>query len=242
MEHNIHSALRRFWSRRTRCVRSGMAQRSAQPERTSHGGHLVPCDTHPIGEWFNTSETRMLVIELRFPPQLHLNLRLTKVIECLRAGLTCYGYQSKIARKLGVSRSTICRDMARLERLHRGGLQADDEYRVRQRIERRIGEEEKTELAWVESEVIAADVQTTESAPTSVPRSSPVMSGPLLIKHPALAFARQRPGQASAASRIEVPTRTSSVMIEMSGPNLVGAKTEVRKATCVGSTTQRSIP
>lgn len=79
--------------------------------------------------------------------QFLADLRLRKVIELLsETGPSTPGYQTIIARKLGVDRSTICRDMARLWREFRGGREATDQCRAEERRRRSISAED--ELLW----------------------------------------------------------------------------------------------
>ncbi len=67
--------------------------------------------------------------------QFQALLRLTQVIRILYDTGFHYGYQNHIAEALGVHRSTICRDIARLSRVYWGGQKADEEHRATVRIE-----------------------------------------------------------------------------------------------------------
>ncbi len=71
--------------------------------------------------------------------------RLTEVVNLLVEFGRGYGYQSQIADRLGVHRSTICRDIARLARIHWGGRKADEEHRATIRLQRRIRAEDNAE-------------------------------------------------------------------------------------------------
>jgi len=70
-----------------------------------------------------------------------------------------WGYQTRIARQLSVSRSTVCRDLARIRGEYWGGPQAEERHRADMRMERRIRAEDK--LEW---ERIASDARKAESA------------------------------------------------------------------------------
>ncbi len=45
------------------------------------------------------------------------------------------GSQSRIAERLGVHRSTICRDMAKLQRWRHGGQEAEQRYLAEKRMQ-----------------------------------------------------------------------------------------------------------
>ncbi len=86
--------------------------------------------------------------------QFQANLRLSKVIELLwETGPSTRGYQSIIARKLEVSRSTICRDLAKLMREYWEGPAAIERCRAAERLRRRPRAEDRwlEELIEVES-------------------------------------------------------------------------------------------
>ena len=78
--------------------------------------------------------------------QLLAQQRLTQVIRLLGEIGFRHGYQTRIAEQLGVHRSTICRDIARLNRIRWGGRKADERYRADQPMERRIRAEDKAEV------------------------------------------------------------------------------------------------
>ncbi len=54
--------------------------------------------------------------------------------------------QIRMAKQCGYDRSTICRDIARLNRIRWGGHTADQRYRADKSMERRIRAEDKTEV------------------------------------------------------------------------------------------------
>jgi hypothetical protein len=72
--------------------------------------------------------------------QLQAQLRLSQIVRLLvklKATGTEWGVRSEIARRLGVSRATVCRDMQRLTRLDFGGPQYEREWLVFYRYWRR---------------------------------------------------------------------------------------------------------
>ncbi len=78
--------------------------------------------------------------------QLLAQQRLTQVLRLLGQIGFRHGYQTCIARQLGVHRSTICRDIARLSEPYWGGQKADEQHRADMRMERRIRAEDKAEV------------------------------------------------------------------------------------------------
>ena len=60
--------------------------------------------------------------------QFHAAMRLVKVVELLKELGLGRGNQSRIAERIGVHRSTICRDMAKLERGVWGGREAEKKH------------------------------------------------------------------------------------------------------------------
>ena len=54
------------------------------------------------------------------------------------------------AKQLGVHRSTICRDVARANRMFWGGGDAEKKHQADLRMQRHIRAEEKAELEWLE--------------------------------------------------------------------------------------------
>jgi hypothetical protein len=72
--------------------------------------------------------------------QLRAHLRLGRIVRLLvklKATGTEWGVRSEIARRLGVSRATVCRDMQRITRMDFGGPQYDSEWLVFYRYWRR---------------------------------------------------------------------------------------------------------
>ncbi len=105
--------------------------------------------------------------------QFRAVLRLTQIVALLKEIGLGRGYQTRIAERLGVSRGTICRDIARLNRIHWGGRKADEEHRSTARLERRIRAENRAELDRTipdaaESEAVE-DVQPPSPPPDHLP-------------------------------------------------------------------------
>ena len=102
--------------------------------------------------------------------QIQAEYRLTQVVRLLDKFGFCRGYQTRIAEELGVSRSTICRDIARLLRRHWGGKEAEERHRPQEQLQRRIRPENK-----LERERIAEEAVTGQLGPmsASLPDPSP---------------------------------------------------------------------
>ncbi len=99
--------------------------------------------------------------------------RLTEVVNLLVEFGRGYGYQSQIADRLGVHRSTICRDIARLTRIHWGGRKADEEHRATIRLQRRIRAEDKAEMERAVQDQPASETLE-DSPPPILPVQPPV--------------------------------------------------------------------
>ncbi|MHB8974421.1 MAG: hypothetical protein ACYC3X_28920 [Pirellulaceae bacterium] len=89
--------------------------------------------------------------------------RLREVVDLLvKIGMS-RGYQSRVAEALGVSRATICRDMARLRRGTTPATEAEKMHRELAKLDRRARAEDKGEVAYdrpgrpVDPVVVAAD-------------------------------------------------------------------------------------
>ena len=78
--------------------------------------------------------------------------RLLQVLALLNDFGLGRGSQSRIAERLGVHRSTICRDVAKLERRFWGGNEAEEKHSADQRMQRDIRAEDQAELEWHEAE------------------------------------------------------------------------------------------
>ena len=96
--------------------------------------------------------------------QIQAEYRLTQVVRLLDKFGFCHGYQTRIAEELGVSRSTICRDIARLFRRHWGGKEAKEQYQAQQQMEWRIRAEDKLERDRMASEEAASEGDDTAPA------------------------------------------------------------------------------
>ena len=70
-------------------------------------------------------------------------MRLSQVAKLLNEVPHERGYQTRIAKRLGVSRSTVCRDMARLKRTYWGGMRAEERHRAEVRRDQRIRDEDR---------------------------------------------------------------------------------------------------
>jgi hypothetical protein len=89
-------------------------------------------------------------------------LRLREVVGLLDKIGLARGCQSRVAEQLGVNRSTICRDMARLRRGSRPDTEAEKMDRAMAKLDRRARDEEKVDAEY--------DRQITASPPVvSVP-------------------------------------------------------------------------
>ncbi len=111
--------------------------------------------------------------------QLQARLRITNVLELLdEIGFSTHGYQSKIAKRLDVSRSTICRDLARLWRIYHGGKEADDRYRAKVRMDRQNRAEDKAEWERIEADALAAKAKEESAAPLLEPPHAPSPAPP----------------------------------------------------------------
>ena len=67
------------------------------------------------------------------------------------------GYQTRIAKRLGVSRSTICRDVARLMRRYWGGKEAEERHREEVRRDQRIRDEDRWLRGLIEADTDEED-------------------------------------------------------------------------------------
>ena len=65
-------------------------------------------------------------------------------------------HQSRIATILIVSRSTVCRDMARLMRRYWGGMKAEERHREKVRRDQRIRDEDRWLRGLIEASVAIA--------------------------------------------------------------------------------------
>ncbi len=113
--------------------------------------------------------------------QLLAQQRLTQVIRLLGEIGFRHGYQTRIAEQLGVHRSTICRDIARLNRIHWGGRKADERYRADQPMERRIRAEDKAEVERANQD--PSEAEAFEDSPTPI---LPVQPPPVPVPPPQL--------------------------------------------------------
>lgn len=91
--------------------------------------------------------------------QIQAECRLTQVVRLLAEFGFCHGYQTRIAEKLGVSRSTICRDIARLLRRHWGGKEAEERHRAQEQLQRRIRAENKLEWGRIAEEAVTGQLR-----------------------------------------------------------------------------------
>jgi hypothetical protein len=89
--------------------------------------------------------------------QFLANYRLTQLVELLHETGFRRGYQTQIADALGVHRSTICRDLARLRQRMLLGPQADKLARAMTRLDRRAKAEDAAE-----SQTLALDAMVSE--------------------------------------------------------------------------------
>ena len=91
--------------------------------------------------------------------QFLANYRLTQLVELLHETGFRRGYQTQIAKELGVHSSTICRDLARLRQRMLLGPQADKLARAMTRLDRRARAEDAAE-----SQIQALDPVVSEPA------------------------------------------------------------------------------
>ena len=70
--------------------------------------------------------------------RIQAELRLTRVPRLLMEVGHRYGYQASAAKRLCVSRSTVCGDIARLYRRFCGGRAAEEEHRADERMHRHV--------------------------------------------------------------------------------------------------------
>ncbi len=72
-------------------------------------------------------------------------MRLMEVVALLKDIGLGRGSQSRIAERLGVHRSTICRDMAKLHRWRRGGHEAEQRCLAEKRMIQYVRAEDQAE-------------------------------------------------------------------------------------------------
>lgn len=77
--------------------------------------------------------------------QIRAELRFLKVVELLRETGFSRGYQTWIAKELGVSCATICCDIAKLLRRCAGGKEVEERHRLQEKMQRRIRAEDRLE-------------------------------------------------------------------------------------------------
>lgn len=94
--------------------------------------------------------------------QIRAEMRLLRVVDLLGEFGFARGYQSRIARALNVSTSTVSRDIARLFLRYRGGREAEQRHQVRERMERRIRRENETERQRASAALSAPETETVE--------------------------------------------------------------------------------
>ncbi len=75
-------------------------------------------------------------------------MRLMEVVALLKDFGLGRGSQSRIAERLGVHRSTICRDMAKLERWRHRGKEAEEQYLAEKRMIQYVRAEDRAEPEW----------------------------------------------------------------------------------------------
>ena len=100
--------------------------------------------------------------------------RLLQVVALLKELGLGRGSQSRIAEHLGVHRSTICRDVAKLERGFWGGREAEERQRAEVRMQRRIRAEDQTEQeSSVADDAVAPECEVERPSPSRKPINSP---------------------------------------------------------------------
>ena len=150
--------------------------------------------------------------------QFQALLRLKRVIEHLwETGLTTYGYQSIIAKKLGVSRATICRDVKRLLRIYHGGREADDRHRANERLKQRIRDEDAWLRVLIEAEgdlaepdvlvdmELASPVLEEPESPTLSENTRPTLSSPSRVHGQTFQVPRWLPPSRSRSTSRTLP-------------------------------------
>ena len=83
--------------------------------------------------------------------QFRATMRLVEVVALLKDFGLGRGSQPQIAERLGVHRSTICRDMAKLRRWRHGGREAEDRHLADKRMQQYVRAEDRAELESVEA-------------------------------------------------------------------------------------------
>ncbi len=131
-------------------------------------------------------------------------MRLFEVARLLNEVEYGRGYQTRIAKLLGVSRGTICRDIARLKRVYWGGRVADERHRAEMRRQRRIRDEDR----WLRK-LIAVDPDwaarySGELVP--VPETTPDEAPPYAT-HPTVVSREQPTSHETNSYEIQVPRR-----------------------------------
>jgi hypothetical protein len=128
--------------------------------------------------------------------QFRANYRLTRVTALLRKIGMGRGCQSRIAEMLGVHRSTVSRDLARVRRRMLLGPRADEMFQARAKLDRiaraedaaelEYNEQRKIEAAEILSERVALDVsvQTPIRHPVQVPKWLPLPRSPIANRPP----------------------------------------------------------
>ena len=91
------------------------------------------------------------------------DMRLHEVAKLLNEVEHSRGYQTRIAKRLGVHRATVSRDLARLKRIYWGGPPADERHRANERKKQRVRDEDRWLWELIEAEVEKEEEPTTET-------------------------------------------------------------------------------
>jgi hypothetical protein len=108
--------------------------------------------------------------------QFLANYRLTQLVELLHETGFRRGYQTQIAKELGVHRSTICRDLARLRQRMLLGPQADKLARAMTRLDRRARAEDAAESQTLALDSVVSEPEAHDEHPR--PPAAPTMPVP----------------------------------------------------------------
>lgn len=110
------------------------------------------------------------------------------------------GYQSRIAKRLGVHRGTVSRDMARLGRVRFGGREADDRHRAEKRRKQRNRAEDK----WLRELIEADGTWTWEQIENQLLGIAPELPA---AKEPRLAAVAEEPERLTSPPNAAAPDR-----------------------------------